>query len=89
MSAKVVLRYLDGQDKVALLNQVLDLAGLEGELENERLKLDKSRTEFKIAIKPNASMFVRRDDDGTTTDPLRCWPLWNICMPRAIQTSVS
>ena len=70
MASKVVLRYLDGKDKVALLNHVLDLAGFEAELEAVRTALGKSKEDFDIAIKPNASMFVRRDDDGTTTDPI-------------------
>jgi hypothetical protein len=61
---KIVLRYLDGRDKVALLNQVLDAAGLEAELKTVRKSLRKERGDLKIAIKPNASMFVRRDDDG-------------------------
>ena len=37
MPVKIVLRYLDGRDKVALLNQVLDAAGLEAELEAVRV----------------------------------------------------
>ena len=69
MASKVVLRYLDGKDKISLLNDVLDLAGLEGELETIRESTAKSPEDFCIAIKPNASMFVRRDDDGVTTDP--------------------
>jgi uncharacterized protein (DUF362 family) len=68
MPVKIVLRYLDGRDKVALLNQVLDAAGLEAELEAVTKSLRKTRGDLKIAIKPNASMFVRRDDDGVTTD---------------------
>ncbi|MBI9084206.1 MAG: DUF362 domain-containing protein [Desulfobacterales bacterium] len=70
MSSKVVLRYLDGRDKIALLNEVLDIAGFEAEMEAVRQSLGKEPADFKIAIKPNASMFVRRDDDGVTTDPL-------------------
>lgn len=70
MSSKVVLRYLDGRDKISLLNEVMDIAGFEAELEAVRRSLGKERPDFKIAIKPNASMFVRRDDDGVTTDPL-------------------
>ena len=70
MSLKVVLRYLDGKDKITLLNEVLDLAGLETELETVKTATAKDRGDFKIAIKPNASMFVRRDDDGVTTDPI-------------------
>ena len=70
MKSKVVLRYLDGKDKISLLNEVLDRAGLEEALETARTSLGKKRGEFNIAIKPNASMFVRRDDDGVTTDPL-------------------
>jgi hypothetical protein len=68
MPVKIALRYLDGRDKVALLNQVLDVAGLEAELEAMRKSLRKERGNLKIAIKPNASMFARRDDDGVTTD---------------------
>ena len=68
MPVKIVLRYLDGRDKVVLLNQVLDAAGLEAEIEAVRKSLRKERGDLKIAIKPNASMFVRRDDDGVTTD---------------------
>ena len=68
--SKVVLRYLDGKDKIRLLNDVLDLAGLENELETMRTSLGKEPDKLKISIKPNASMFVRRDDDGVTTDPL-------------------
>jgi len=70
MPSKVVLRYLDGKDKIALLNEVLDIAGLEAALEAVCREKAKARTELKIVIKPNAAMFVRRDDDGTTTDPL-------------------
>jgi len=70
MTSKIVLRYLDGRDKIKLLNEVLDVAAFEAELETVRTSLKKERSDFKIAIKPNASMFVRRDDDGVTTDPL-------------------
>ncbi|MDD9305005.1 MAG: DUF362 domain-containing protein [Desulfobacter sp.] len=70
MTTKVVLRYLDGKDKITLLNDVLDIAGLEKELERVKSANKKSLDDFNIAIKPNASMFVRRDDDGVTTDPL-------------------
>lgn len=68
MPAKTVLRYLDGRDKISLLNEVLDLAGLEAELDVVRKALRRKRADVRIAIKPNASMFVRRDDDGVTTD---------------------
>ncbi|MFC1888613.1 DUF362 domain-containing protein [Thermodesulfobacteriota bacterium] len=34
-----------------------------------RTSLGKERDDFNITIKPNASMFVRRDDNGVTTDP--------------------
>ncbi len=68
MKSKVVLRYLDGRDKVSLLNEVLDIAGFEAELEAVRKSLRKTKSGLRIAIKPNASMFVRRDDDGVTTD---------------------
>jgi len=70
MSSKIVLRYLDGKDKIELLNEVLDVASFEAELEAVRKLKNKERNDFKIVIKPNASMFVRRDDDGVTTDPL-------------------
>lgn len=70
MRAKVILRYLDGKDKIALLNEVLKASGLENELDKVRNSQNKTFDEFRIAIKPNASMFVRRDDDGVTTDPL-------------------
>lgn len=70
MTSKVVLRYLDGKNKVELLNEVLDIASLEEELEAVRMSSNKASDDFSIAIKPNASMFVRRDDDGVTTDPL-------------------
>lgn len=70
MSSKIVLRYLDGKDKISLLNEVLDLSDFEDTLETVRQSLGKDRADFKISIKPNASMFVRRDDDGVTTDPL-------------------
>jgi uncharacterized protein (DUF362 family) len=70
MSSKVVLRYLDGRDKIKLLNEVLDISAFEIELEGVRKSLKKNRNDFKVVIKPNASMFVRRDDDGVTTDPL-------------------
>jgi hypothetical protein len=43
MPVKIALRYLDGRDKVALLNQVLDVAGLEAELEAMRKSLRKER----------------------------------------------
>lgn len=69
MSSKIVLRYLDGKDKISLLNEVLDLSGFEDSIEAVRTSLGKERDDFNIAIKPNASMFVRRDDDGVTTDP--------------------
>jgi uncharacterized protein (DUF362 family) len=70
MASKVVLRYLDGKDKIALLKDVLDIAELEKELEAVRTATNKTVEAFSIAVKPNASMFVRRDDDGVTTDPL-------------------
>ena len=70
MPPKTVLRYLDGRDKIHLLNEVLDLSAFETELEAVRKAAEKAPADFKIAIKPNASMFVRRDDDGVTTDPL-------------------
>ncbi len=70
MATKIVLRYLDGKDKVTLLNEVIARAGLEGELEAVRKRSKKQKKNFTIAIKPNASMFVRRDDDGVTTDPV-------------------
>ncbi|MCP4138630.1 MAG: DUF362 domain-containing protein [bacterium] len=70
MKSKILLRYLDNKDKITLLNEVLDLADFETEIETVRKSLGKDREELKIAIKPNASMFVRRDDDGVTTDPL-------------------
>ena len=70
MSSKIVLRYLDGKDKISLLNEVLNLSGFEDAIEAVRTSLGKERDDFNIAIKPNASMFVRRDDDGVTTDPL-------------------
>lgn len=70
MAFPVVLRYLDGSDKVSLLSQVLDLAGLGAALEKSCEKTDKDPEDFKIVIKPNASMFVRRDDNGVTTDPV-------------------
>ena len=70
MSSKIVLRYLDGKDKITLLNEVLDLSGFDDTLEAVRSSLGRERDAFNIAIKPNASMFVRRDDDGVTTDPL-------------------
>lgn len=70
MASKVVLRYLDGRDKINLLNEVLDVSALEAELDAVRASAGKERHELKIAVKPNASMFVRRDDDGVTTDPL-------------------
>lgn len=70
MATKVVLRYQDGKDKITLLNEVLDLSGLVKELEKVRNTAGKEPEDFTIAIKPNASMFVRRDDDGVTTDPL-------------------
>lgn len=70
MVTKIVLRYLDGKDKVSLLNDVLDLACIEAAIEKKRLATGKERENFRIAIKPNASMFVRRDDEGVTTDPI-------------------
>jgi len=70
MASKVVLRYLDGKDKISLLNDVLDLSGFEKAIETVRMSLGKERDDFNIAIKPNASMFIRRDDNGVTTDPL-------------------
>lgn len=70
MPSKVVLRYLDGKDKITLLNEVLDISGLERELETVKTSTGKAPEDFNIVIKPNASMFVRRDDDGVTTDPL-------------------
>ena len=70
MTTKVVLQYLDGRDKVTLLNDVLHASGLFDELEKIRKSIGKDKDDFQIAIKPNASMFVRRDDDGVTTDPI-------------------
>lgn len=70
MTSTVVLRYLDGKDKITLLNEVIAKAGLDRELEAVRKKSGKTREDVCIVIKPNASMFVRRDDDGVTTDPI-------------------
>lgn len=70
MASKIILRYLDGKDKTSLLSEVLDLSDLEETIEAVRKPQGKDRADFNIAIKPNASMFVRRDDDGVTTDPL-------------------
>ncbi len=70
MQNTVVLRYLDGGNKVELLNDVLDRAGLEGRAEAARRASGRSREEFRVVIKPNASMFIRRDEEGVTTDPV-------------------
>ncbi|MFA6032951.1 MAG: DUF362 domain-containing protein [Myxococcota bacterium] len=68
MASKVVLRYLDGRDKITLLNQVLDVAGFEKALEERLAATGKPRAEFGVVIKPNASMYIRKDEDGVTTD---------------------
>ncbi len=70
MALKIVLRYLDGKDKISLQNDVLDLSGFQEDIETVRESTGKEREDFNIAIKPNASMFIRRDDNGVTTDPL-------------------
>ncbi len=70
MVSKIALRYLDGKDKISLLNEVLDLSDFEDNLEKVRASLGKERNDFSISIKPNGSMFVRRDDEGVTTDPI-------------------
>ena len=65
---KVVLRYLDGNDKISLLYRVMEIARLEQAIESARRSAGKSKSEFGIVIKPNASMYIRRDEDGVTTD---------------------
>jgi uncharacterized protein (DUF362 family) len=67
---KIVLRYLDGRDKVTLLKDVLDTADFNRCLEEAREKSGNSKAEFRVAIKPNASMYIRRDEDGVVTDPV-------------------
>lgn len=70
MENTVVLRYLDGKNKVALLNEVLDRVRLEDAIEGLRKQTGRNKDDFRIVIKPNASMFIRRDEDGVTTDPI-------------------
>jgi uncharacterized protein (DUF362 family) len=67
---KVVLRYLDGKDKIRLLYEVLETARFEQALEARRLDSGTSKANFDIVIKPNASMYIRRDEDGVTTDAI-------------------
>lgn len=70
MKKRTVLRYLDGDDKITLLGKVLDLAGFDEAVEHCMKQKGRNKKNLRIVIKPNASMFIRRDENGITTDPM-------------------
>jgi len=57
------------RDKYSLLENVLELSKFFGVLEKAWRESGKARHEFRIVIKPNISMMLRRGDVGTYTDP--------------------
>ncbi len=66
----VVVTLTDHQvDKYTLLEKVLELSGFFDVLDDSFRKSNKKKSEFKIVIKPNLSMMLRRPDVGTYTDP--------------------
>lgn len=56
-------------DKYSLLENALEQARFFDVLEKAWRESGKARHEFRIAIKPNLSMLLRRSDVGTYTDP--------------------
>jgi len=48
MPSKIILRYLDGKDKISLLNEVLDLSDFEETIEAVRKSQGKDRADFNI-----------------------------------------
>lgn len=66
----VVVTLTDHQiDKYTLLEKVLELSGFFDVLDDSFKKSKKEKSEFKIVVKPNLSMMLRRADVGTYTDP--------------------
>ena len=59
----------DDLDKYSLFEKAIATGGFYSALEREWKKSGKSKDDFKISIKPNISMMLRRDDIGTYTDP--------------------
>ena len=70
MPESTVAAFTDlGEGKYALLEKALEESGFWQTLEEHRARSGKSGQDFKIAIKPNLSMMLRRADVGTYTDP--------------------
>ena len=58
-----------GEDKLALLDQALDQAGLEAALQKRLAATGRTRTTLTIAIKPNFMFLYSERDRSTFTDP--------------------
>lgn len=65
----IVAAFTDVKDKYALLETVLAASRFFERLERAWKNSGKSKSEFKIVIKPNITMMLRRTDIGTYTDP--------------------
>ncbi|MBW1988890.1 MAG: DUF362 domain-containing protein [Deltaproteobacteria bacterium] len=59
----------DRRDKYELLEEVLERGDFLEVLEERRAEAGKSRADFRVAVKVNLSMMLRRADVGTYTDP--------------------
>ncbi len=69
-------------DKYSLLEKVLEHSSFFKVLDQAWEKSTKEKSGFKIAVKPNISMMLRRSDVGTYTDPLLVIHLLRLLLQR-------
>ncbi len=69
-TAVVAIMKDDGRGRFALLDQALEESGFREVLDGKFQASGKAREDFRVCIKTNVSMLLRRSDDGIYTDPL-------------------
>jgi len=72
-------------DKYSLLEKVLELSRFFEILDERRENSGKPKKDFKIVIKPNISMMLRRSDVGTYTDPFLVIHLLRLLLKRGYE----
>jgi len=69
-AALVVINKDNGEGRFALLDKTLQESGFWETIERALVASGKSRNDFRVVVKSNISMLIRRADDGIYTDPL-------------------
>jgi len=72
-------------DKYSLLEKVLELSGFFETLDAAWKNSHKTKKDFKVVVKPNITMMLRRSDVGTYTDPFLVIHLLRLLLKRGYE----